>query len=79
MLIQVLKATHLFTETMKKNRPLKVSHHENNSLLNHDSLSKIVKDQIREITMVNESKITRKNKDIVNEFCEKMFKLGYDK
>ena len=32
--------------------------HENNSLLNHDSLSKIVKKQIREITIVNESKIT---------------------
>ena len=32
--------------------------HENNSILNHDSLSKIVKKQIREITIVNESKIT---------------------
>ena len=35
--------------------------HENSSLLNHDSLSKIVRKQIREITIVNESKITRKN------------------
>ena len=34
---------------------------ENNDLLNHDSLSKIVKKQIREITIVNESKITLKN------------------
>ena len=32
--------------------------HENNSLLNHDSLSKIVKQQIREITIINENKIT---------------------
>ena len=32
--------------------------HENNNLLNHDSLSKIVKRQIREITIVNENKIT---------------------
>ena len=32
--------------------------HENNNLLNHDSLSKIVKKQIREITIVNENKIT---------------------
>ena len=29
-----------------------------NTLLNHDSLSKIVKKQIREITIVNENKIT---------------------
>ena len=53
--------------------------HENNSLLNHDSLSKIVKKQIREITIVNESKITRKNREIVNKYCEKGFKFGYDK
>ena len=32
--------------------------HENNNLLNHDSLSKIVKRQIREITIINENKIT---------------------
>ena len=53
--------------------------HENNSLLNHDSLSKIVRKQIREITIVNESKITRKNKEIVRGYCEKVFKFGYDK
>ena len=35
--------------------------HENSTLPNHDSLSKIVKKQIREITIVNENKITRKN------------------
>ena len=39
--------------------------HENNNLLNHDSLSKIVKKQTREITIVNENKITRKNREIV--------------
>ena len=32
--------------------------HENSSLLNHDSFSKIVKKQIRENTIVNENKIT---------------------
>ena len=32
--------------------------HENGSLLNHESLSKNVKKQIREITIANESKIT---------------------
>ena len=53
--------------------------HENSSILNHDSLSKIVKKQIREITIVNESKITRKNREIVNKYCEKIFEFGYDK
>ena len=53
--------------------------HENNNLLNHDSLSKIVKKQIREITIVNENKITRKNREIVNKYCKKVFKFGYDK
>ena len=53
--------------------------HENNNLLNHDSLSKIVKKQIREITIVNENKITQKNREIVNKYCEKVFKFGYDK
>ena len=53
--------------------------HENNSLLNHDSLNKIVKKQIREITIVNESKITRKDREIVNKYYEKVFKFCYDK
>ena len=54
--------------------------HENNNLLNHDSLSKIVKKiQISEITIINENKITRKNREIVNKYCEKVFKFGYDK
>ena len=53
--------------------------HENNNLLNHDSLSKIVRKQIREMTIVNENKIARKNREIVNEYCEKVFKFGYDK
>ena len=53
--------------------------HENNNILNHDSLSKIVKKQIRELTIVNENKITRKNRGIVNEYNEKTFKLGYNK
>ena len=49
--------------------------HENSSILNHDSMSKIVKKQIREITIVNENKITRKNREIVNKYCEKVFKF----
>ena len=53
--------------------------HENNNLLNHDSLSKVVRKEIREITIVIENKITRKNREIVNKYCEKVFKFGYDK
>ena len=53
--------------------------HENSSILNHDSLSKIGKKQIRERTIVNENKITRKNREIVNKYCAKIFKFGYDK
>ena len=41
--------------------------HENSSILNHNSMSKIVKKRFRELTMVNENKITRKNREIVNE------------
>ena len=29
--------------------------------------------------ILNESKITRKNHEIVNEYCEKVFKFSYDK
>ena len=53
--------------------------HENNNFLNHDSLSRIVKKQIRKITIVNENKITRKNREIGNKYCEKVFRFGYDK
>ena len=34
---------------------------------------------MKEITIVNENKITRENKQIVNKYNEKVFKLGYDK
>ena len=53
--------------------------HDNNNPINHDSLSKIVKKHIREITIINENKITRKNREIVNQYCGKVFKFGYDK
>ena len=53
--------------------------HENSSILNHDSMCKIVKKQIRELTIVNENKITHENREIVNKYCEKVFKFGYDK
>ena len=35
--------------------------HKNSSILNHNSMSKTVKKQIREPTIINENKITRKN------------------
>ena len=53
--------------------------HENSSILNHDSMRKIVKKQIRELKIINENKITRKNREIINKYCEKVFKFGYDK
>ena len=53
--------------------------HENSSILNHNSMSKIVRKQIRELTIVNENKITRKNREIVNAYREKVFQFGYDK
>ena len=53
--------------------------HGNSSILNHNSMSKIVKKQIRELTIVNENKIMRKNREIINEYCEKVFKFGYDR
>ena len=64
----------------KQKSPIKrfTLNNENNNLINHHSLSKIVKKQIREITIVNENKITQKNKEIVNRYCEKVFKFGYD-
>ena len=42
-------------------------------------MCKIVKKQIRELTIVNENKITRANREIVNRYYEKVFKFGYDK
>ena len=49
--------------------------HENSSILNHDRMSKIVKKQIRELTVVNENKITPKDREIVNKYCEKYSNL----
>ena len=53
--------------------------HKNCSILNHDSMNKIVKKQIKELTIVTENRITRDNRKIVNKYCEKVFKFGYDK
>ena len=53
--------------------------HQNCTILNHDNMRKVIKKQIRELKIVNETKITRKNLEIVNKYCEKVFKFGYDK
>ena len=54
--------------------------YQNGILLNHDSLKKIVKEQLKYVKVVNEHKIARKkNEGIVNKYHEKIFKLGYDK
>ena len=53
--------------------------HENNSILNHDSMKQIVKKQIRELKIVNKNKITPQNHEILNKYQEKIFKLGYNK
>lgn len=54
--------------------------YENSNLLNHDTLVKIVKKkQMNGITIVNENEITRYDREIVNKYNEKTFKLGYDK
>ena len=54
--------------------------YQNGMLLNHDSLKKIVKEQLKYVKVVYEQKITRKkNERIVHKYHEKIFKLGYDK
>ena len=53
--------------------------YRNSALLNHDSFSKIIRKQFKQIKVINDRKITRKkNKQVVNEYHEKVFKLGYD-
>ena len=53
--------------------------YRNSALLNHDSFSKIIRKQLKQIKVINDRKITRKkNKQVINEYHEKIFKLGYD-
>ena len=54
--------------------------YENSALLNQDSFSKITRKQLKQIKVINDRKLTRKkNKEVVSEYHEKIFKLGYDK
>ena len=53
--------------------------HENSQILNHTNMISMVKGEIKELTLVNENKITRQNKQIVNKYEEKAYNFGYDK
>ena len=53
--------------------------HENSQILNHTNMIRMVKGEIKELTLVNENKITRQNKQIVNKYDEKVYNFGYDK
>ena len=53
--------------------------HENTQILNHENMIRMVKGEIKELTLVNENKITRQNKHIVNKYNEKIYRFGYDK
>ena len=53
--------------------------HENSQILNHANMIKIVTKEIKDLILVNENKITRQNKQIVNKYDEKVYSFGYDK
>ena len=53
--------------------------HENSQILNHANMIRMVKGDIKELTLVNENKITRHNKQILNRYDEKVYTFGYDK
>ena len=53
--------------------------HENAQILNHENMIRMVIGYIKELTLVNENKITRQNKQIVNKYEEKSYTFGYDK
>ena len=53
--------------------------HENAQILNYENMIRMVIGDIKELTLVNENKITRQNKQIVNKYEEKVYSFGYDK
>ena len=53
--------------------------HENSKLINIDSMREIITKQKDKITTVNENMITRDNKQIINKYQAKDFRLVYDK
>ena len=53
--------------------------HETSNILTHDSMKLIVKKEIKDLVIVDERKITRRNRDLVNRYNEKVFRMAYDK
>lgn len=55
--------------------------YENSQFLNHKAMSKMIKGEIKNMTIVEENKITRdhKTKNIVSKYQEKLFSFDYDK
>lgn len=55
--------------------------YENSLFLNYKSMCQMIKKEIKDITIVEESKITRdpKSKNIVSKYQEKIFSFDYDK
>ena len=55
--------------------------YENDQILNHENMVKVIKGEVEEIVTVDENKICRdpKNKTIVNRYQEKVYKFGYNK
>ena len=55
--------------------------YENDKILNHESMVKVIKSEVKELVAVDENKICRdsRNKTIVNRYQEKVYKFGYDK
>ena len=55
--------------------------YENDQILNHESMVKVIKSEVKELVTVVENKICRdsRNKTSVNRYQEKVYKFGYDK
>ena len=52
---------------------------ENSQILNHSNIVKMIKNEMKKLTMVNKNKITRQYKEIVNKYEEKIYRFGYVK
>ena len=55
--------------------------YENAQVLNHESMVKVIKDEVKEFVTVEQNKICRdpSNKTIVNRYQTKEYRFGYDK
>ena len=55
--------------------------YENDQILNHESMVKVIESEVKDLVTVDENEICRdsRNKTIVNRYQEKVYKFGYDK